>query len=553
MSAERRIGVALSGGGYRATAWGLGTMVGLAQARELDAVKTLSEQAPRMRIVSVSSVSGGSLANAAFALHGPDDLNGRRAAELVADIEPMIRHVAVEGLIRYGHATNGSLFATFALVVASVFATFGALGAIVAVDRDWSSRSLVVGGLVVGALLAIVLIVRARRSPTPERVAFAVSGFAIGSGFGLGAAAVVEWSKPWPWIVGSLVVVAVLLWCWSALRLSGRGALVEHAMARGPLAGAPSAERSPVQLASLADRRVHHVFCATELQSGDHFFVSPRMTYGFQLGWSSSPGSWTLARAVQGSASLPGGFPPQRTALDSRSVQLERWWWVPDSAPDQPAKRIVLVDGGVYDNMGTEWDIGFESRLARLERDGTNPLADVQDPANFLVVANAGKALGWSDIGGGLPLVRELAGLARDQSIQYDQTTATRRRALVSLFRAAEAGAPDLPMGVIVQASSSPLAVARTVARDLQTSPEGKRQRAQQWIEVLEALDVDWAQIARSDAAVPTVLSALGPERTVSLLWHAAVLTQVQLHIHYGIGTPQPVERTVFADAFKTG
>jgi predicted acylesterase/phospholipase RssA len=49
--AERTIGVALSGGGHRATLFGLGSLLALADAG-------LNE-----RIVSVSSVSGGSIAN----------------------------------------------------------------------------------------------------------------------------------------------------------------------------------------------------------------------------------------------------------------------------------------------------------------------------------------------------------------------------------------------------------------------------------------------------------------------------------------------------------
>ena len=87
-----------------------------------------------------------------------------------------------------------------------------------------------------------------------------------------------------------------------------------------------------------------------------------------------------MASAVQASAALPGGFPPVELDLDAAGVQLTRPW-EPDGAPPVPVRRLVLADGGVYDNMGDEWELGFADRARR------SHLLDPGGQANFLVVA----------------------------------------------------------------------------------------------------------------------------------------------------------------------
>ena len=59
-----------------------------------------------------------------------------------------------------------------------------------------------------------------------------------------------------------------------------------------------------------SDRPVHHVFCTTDLQSGDPVFITPRLVSGYRLGFGT-PGELPLSTAVQCSANLPGAFPPR--------------------------------------------------------------------------------------------------------------------------------------------------------------------------------------------------------------------------------------------------
>src|SRR5215475_461675 len=105
-----RIGVALSGGGHRATIWGLGVLLYLADAgRQQD-------------VGVIASVSGGSIANGViahemdYARTGPDELRAR--------IRPLLRHVAYTGLFFWGPSTNAFVITVLALL------GLGALGAI---------------------------------------------------------------------------------------------------------------------------------------------------------------------------------------------------------------------------------------------------------------------------------------------------------------------------------------------------------------------------------------------------------------------------------------
>ena len=132
------------------------------------------------------------------------------------------------------------------------------------------------------------------------------------------------------------------------------------------------------------------------------------------------------ATAVQASACLPGAFVPRE--LTTESFGLRRPWSVPDDEPPGPPQVLVVNDGGVYDNMADQWEQGMDDRTERLGQ-------SVQDPATHLVVANAGKALGWQPMKRTGPLSREVRSLGRTVDILYDVTTSHRRQGLVRRFR----------------------------------------------------------------------------------------------------------------------
>ena len=252
-----RIGVALSGGGHRASAWGTGVLAAVVDAG-------LGPD-----VVSVSSVSGGSITNGVVAQNldlrtaTPDQFDGAVRDSLV--------NYALVGLFPKGPLTKGYLrlvIATLALAILSIVAL---LVAFVAAAASWMN----------GATAAAVLVA-------------------------LGFVTIVAW-----------VALAVLV--------ARRGSVVRSAIARTHFGGA---RRSLGTRLNEIDRKVNHVFLTTDLEAGDQFYLSPSFLYGFREG-IADPGvaGTALAEAVQASAALPGAFPSGRVAHRSVSASLEGSRW----------------------------------------------------------------------------------------------------------------------------------------------------------------------------------------------------------------------------------
>src|SRR2546423_1637805 len=94
---ERQIGIAVSGGGYRASLFGLGALMYIHES-------CLSRSALPRRVVAVSSVSGGSITNGLIA-HGLDF--GKTAIpELDSIVQVLIEHTTNSGSMFGGHAAK---------------------------------------------------------------------------------------------------------------------------------------------------------------------------------------------------------------------------------------------------------------------------------------------------------------------------------------------------------------------------------------------------------------------------------------------------------------
>ena len=104
-----------------------------------------------------------------------------------------------------------------------------------------------------------------------------------------------------------------------------------------------------LKLGEITDK-VHFCFCATNLQTGGLV----RFTRTYAADWQalmSTVRTIRLADAVAASSAFPPVLSPVRLSLGDEDVT------VPDGARvDDPAYRreLVLVDGGVYDNLGLE-------------------------------------------------------------------------------------------------------------------------------------------------------------------------------------------------------
>jgi len=466
------------------------------------------------KIVSISSVSGGSVANGIVAQHGPFD--SLTAPALGAAIRPGLRNLASDGLFAFGPATDG-WFGRL-LMVAALFVDLlvALVAATLAAGRDWAPWWWLMAGAVLGGAGWSVA------KGLPNQLRATLTAGLVLSGPLTAAAVSVTTSGSSPVIAGglaTLVVAVVGVFAVLFGEFRRRSVVVEHALASVHFADSAG---QPTPLSSV-DGPVHHVFCATELQSGDHVYLTPRLVYGYRVG-KGGPGALTLATAVQTSACLPGAFSPR--SIPTEGFGLTRSWDVEDDQPPTVPARLVANDGGVYDNMADQWEQGFQPRVARVGR--------VQEPAQELVVVNASRSMQWAAYPTS-SFAHEISGVTRTGSILYDVSTSHRRQALVARFRASKALGTGL-RGALVNVAQSPYDVPRAFQHD-KGEAGGRARVAMGALSTLARSEDDWKSLARSNSGVRTTLGALTVPVTADLLEHAWVLAVVNIYVLLGYGT----------------
>jgi hypothetical protein len=462
----RPIGVALSGGGHRASVWGTGVLAAVVDAG-------LGGD-----VVAVSSVSGGSIANGVVARNL--DLRTATPDEFDTAVRDSLVNYARVGLFPSGPLTKRYLRLVIATLVVAVVLVVVLLAAFVAAAASWIS----------GATAAIVL--------------------------------------------GALGVLTVVAWAGTAVLVARRGTVVRSALARTHFGGD---RRSLGTRLDEVDRDVNHVFLTTDLEAGDQFYLAPRFLYGFREGIADPAATGTtIAAAVQASAGLPGAFPP----IILETGAFRRPWSVPGDVPADLPRRVILSDGGVYDNMADQWEAGLVDRIGRWPE-----LGAIQRPAEVLIVANSSAGWGWDPFGSTSWPKREVTALMRNQGVQYDVSTSRRRRALVQTWIDNERRGSG-QQGVIVMIDRSPYVVADAFAGEQGERGDRAREAVQFLGDGTEARAA-WARRARSNASVPTVLGALGRVETLDLLEHAYTNTLVGLFVIEGVGALRPFDRERFA------
>ncbi|MEA2931271.1 MAG: hypothetical protein QOI56_56 [Actinomycetota bacterium] len=311
----------------------------------------------------------------------------------------------------------------------------------------------------------------------------------------------------WPFGVWA-VAVAVVGWL-----ARQRGWIAARAFDRALFRGAELGRLNP---------NTDHVICSCDLQTAEAVYFSGRFVYSYRLGWGV-PGGLPLARAVQASACLPGAFAPVVLPIDRHRFSLA-------GAGDRPLRRLLLTDGGVYDNMGTEWPLRLDARI----REGGGPVPPPH-PVDEVVVVNASAGAGVNPRASVTkPVLGEITSLLAVKDVLYDQTTAVRRRLLDARYRATRAGIEDRSVrltGGTVQIDRSPYELPRTFA----DGKDDLARRAQKAIEALDALspgeEAAWAADAHANRSVKTALSKIPADRAARLLRHAYVLTMVNMHV----------------------
>lgn len=453
---QRDVGITLSGGGNRATVFGLGALL------------AISDAGLRERVLSIGSVSGGSIANGAVMV-GPD-FGTADATAIEEHFAKLVRSIADRGMLQGGApATRGYLRA---VILSLVTVVAGVIVTLVAMLARW--------WIVLGVALAVT-------------------------------------------VIAAFVLARLFL---------KRSEVTERAIDTELLGD----ERTTLAEQHARDLSVHHVMCTSELQVGTTFYFSNRLVYGWEFGGNAAAVDVPLATAVQASACVPGAFRARAIALSDLGLE--------SSKTDQ----IVIVDGGVYDNMADEWEYGFPGR--------SKSWPSVRDSqprgASLLVVVNA--SAGWRQLksipkrGVGF----ELAGVLRSKDIQYDVSTAHRRRALFSEFERWPSGGRF--GGLFVQIDDNPYRLLRMVKSqpdDFVTADAPDRARwageAENFLDAVGISEQAWDDITAASAGVATTLKPLGADVCAGLLEHAYMLTMANLHVLFGLGAVQePVDRARF-------
>ena len=166
-----RVSVALSGGGHRASGWGIGTLYGLLKTR--DAERAKGADGRPFEFTSVASVSGGSITNGVVARE--TDLDAVTVDEFRTALGPLIETVATKGLIPARGRTWGyfvTLLASVAAFVVSLVVTVTVVATVGRGDPTWGELAPWYGAAVVVVAVALLVIPRlraARRHAPPPR------------------------------------------------------------------------------------------------------------------------------------------------------------------------------------------------------------------------------------------------------------------------------------------------------------------------------------------------------------------------------------------------
>jgi hypothetical protein len=583
MNEAPSIGVALSGGGHRATVFSLGALL------------YLTDAGANRSVATITSVSGGSLLNAFVALQD-QPFNKYSAQEFEERVARLAQCVA-------GNLRRWTLVVrlTFALLLVLVlcWATFLDSGAFLVA----SAAILVAFGVLLGPAsggflfghwctwlylapviwgpLAMITCIVERR---------AIVTWLSASGFSAE-------SMPFADFIWGGALLMLLL-AWGALaqqRHAIAGLAYGRMLAR--LRGMPSG--SGPKLEDMHGAGIRHVLCATELHAGRHAYFTHDLVYsrGFGLG---GPGGLPLRVAVQLSANFPGGFPPRilhasRFGFELADPKELRWkfeysdvWGPSHSVP----RWMVLSDGGVFDNTADAWYLDADDRHTRLDVELNKVLAqelkiwrekkkaatglddwgitkrydlpvyhpEFRDPFDRrhktlldrliaikqvpqrLIVINAGRPEPWQSLWSvWIPLLGELTGLSKISSTMYNNGTSTRLRDLRARF------AEGKPEGAVIDIEEDLLSSAYDahsghsggymgtpldrVGRSRQAT--GYFQGELKWNESTPELDAI-NKLADLDTKVATTLAPLGIDVTARLLYHGYLQTMVTLHIEFG-------------------
>ena len=418
---SRMIGIALSGGGYRASLFGLGALLYVREAYR--AAQGLG------RIVTISSVSGGSITNAVLAHGGgltkpDDDTFNQLVAQLMQQatgrgsmftgITAKLYYIVLlplTFLLAIGLLWVGLPKVPFATLAGALGIIAGAVAFAITAGKtfEWTSRLRDKGSIAFARLLTVIL---------------------LSTCFALSLAVIAEPTlrMSLALIAGGIAIVTGVAYVWSL-----RGDLIEQTFRR--------LLDTITTRARLADAMsdTHHVICATELQIAETVYFAQDAIRLAKIG-AFAPGNLATARVVRASAAFPLAFPP---VILPRLPEGGIWDDMRDPAHGEPTpRRLIMADGGVRDNLGTGW---FDEYVPGLDA---------------LIVISAAPNRRQRRTIKALPGLSEFFGLLRSSFLPYESRERLQRRAIAGRLLSAPWNKDERSGGAIVHIEDSPFDLA---------------------------------------------------------------------------------------------
>jgi predicted acylesterase/phospholipase RssA len=321
---NKRIGIALSGGGHRATAFCLGSLMYLVDSRQNKYVQT------------IASVSGGSITNAYIALLNKpfDKLTKsdfrRYSASFACQIagSPALWYMTIV-LVFLGFLVWLLPIAPWIrLLVSLAIATFSTLVGPKSKGTFWGWW---------GTWLYVNLL-------TFNVGVLASCIFSLIPGFAQ------LWYEPLPRL-SVLLLIPIFFLTFSRRHLIA--GLAFGSTLRGP------SSTADIRLDKCPPGDVQHIYCATVLTPGRHFYFSRDFVFAHDYG-VGNPAAVRLCDAVQASSNFPIAFP-------YRSCKTSIFQFTKCFKQELP-KSFLLTDGGVYDNTSTAWFLELENHRIGFRR-----------------------------------------------------------------------------------------------------------------------------------------------------------------------------------------
>lgn len=472
----RILRVCLSGGGVRATMFGFGAMLYLLDSRE------------NVRVRAVSSVSGGSIANAILAV----------SADFSApDVSKAMRTRI--GRAAWMLATHGVFFVRnlkswvrLLFVTAALFAVMTiALPAIILfLDGDMESIGIVYGQTFLALLGFAALIF----------VFFAAYNFLL------------VWV---PRKYGQISVYARAI-SYACLEPSKWGSWKHSARSK---------EAARIMLSDLPDGPITHVFCATDLVSGYPVFMTRKYIENEIYG--RGPADLAVAKAIYASAAFPAAFTPLSVSTST---------WRGEGRYAVRAPRLLLSDGGVFNNLGTDWFAATRNVEEELQASLSVQEADV-------LIVNASKP-GQVEGGSWRAFRFQVPALVRAMTVVQENTVGPRLRML-----------QDDPGTAIADIAQSPLALLDHLESHSDVGVRARAMALGPWLREPQRASY-WTTLTAETSTTPTQLEAVGAERARHLLRHGYMNAAIAMHCLFdSTFTPRTMDRGEgwFADLLDQG